>query len=57
MGHNGEVTENFGDARERWNEIAPLVSSAQRAYHSGDEPIVTDEHYDRLVRELRRLEA
>lgn len=57
MVHNGEVTENFGDARERWNEIAPLVSSAQAAYHSGDEPIVTDEHYDRLVRELRSLEA
>lgn len=45
------------DARERWNELAPLVASAQTAYHSGDEPIFTDEHYDRLVREMRDLEA
>ena len=45
------------DARERWNELAPLVASAQTAYHSGDEPIFTDEHYDRLVREMRALEA
>lgn len=57
MRDNGGVTTTLDDARERWNELAPLVASAQTAYHSGDEPIFTDEHYDRLVREMRALEA
>jgi DNA ligase, NAD-dependent len=57
MRDNGGVTTTLDDARERWNELAPLVASAQTAYHSGDEPIFTDEHYDRLVREMRDLEA
>ncbi len=57
MRDNGGVTTTSDDARERWNELAPLVASAQTAYHSGDEPIFTDEHYDRLVREMRDLEA
>ena len=44
-------------ARERRDEIAPLLERAQRAYHSGSEPILTDEHYDRLVHELRDIES
>jgi len=44
-------------ARERRDEIAPLLERAQRAYHSGSEPILTNEHYDRLVHELRDIES
>ena len=59
--HNRGVTSQTPPspdaARERRDEIAPLLERAQRAYHSGSEPILTDEHYDRLVRELRSLEA
>ncbi|MDO4887769.1 MAG: NAD-dependent DNA ligase LigA [Actinomycetaceae bacterium] len=44
-------------AEQRWNDIAPLVASAQEAYHSSADPILTDDHYDRLVRELRQIES
>ena len=44
-------------ARERHGEIGPLIAQAQTAYHSGDSPTMTDEHYDRLIHELRDLEA
>lgn len=59
--HNRGVTSQTPPspdaARERRDEIAPLLERAQRAYHSGSEPILTDEHYDRLVHELRDIES
>lgn len=45
------------EAAARWNELAPALRQAQLAYHSGDEPTMTDARYDRLVHELRALEA
>ncbi|MDN6486542.1 MAG: DNA ligase (NAD(+)) LigA, partial [Ancrocorticia sp.] len=44
-------------AKARWEEIAPLLASAQVAYHSGAAPEITDDHYDRLIHELRDIEA
>ena len=51
------VPNTLDDARARWEEIAPLISSAQVAYHSGAAPQITDDHYDRLIHELRSIEA
>lgn len=51
------VPSSLEQARERHGEIAPLIAGAQTAYHSGDSPTMTDEHYDRLIHELRDLEA
>ena len=45
------------EATDRWSEITPLLIEAQEAYHSGDAPKITDEHYDRLIHELRAIEA
>lgn len=43
-------------AKKRWEELVPLLRKAQEAYHGGDNPMMTDEHYDHLIRELRALE-
>ena len=51
------VPNTLDDAKARWEEIAPLISSAQVAYHSGAAPQITDDHYDRLIHELRSIEA
>lgn len=51
------VISSLEQARERHGEIVPLIVQAQSAYHSGDNPTMTDEHYDRLIHELRDLEA
>ncbi|MDY5135952.1 DNA ligase (NAD(+)) LigA, partial [Actinotignum sanguinis] len=48
---------SIDEARRRWNEIAPTLTRAQIAYHSGADPLMTDDHYDRLIHELRDLEA
>ncbi|MDE1565919.1 NAD-dependent DNA ligase LigA [Schaalia turicensis] len=48
---------SIDEARHRWNEIAPTLTRAQIAYHSGADPLMTDDHYDRLIHELRDLEA
>ncbi|WP_124039788.1 NAD-dependent DNA ligase LigA [Neoactinobaculum massilliense] len=45
------------EARQRLAELAPQLREAQSAYHSGDSPVMTDEHYDALIHEMRRLEA
>lgn len=45
------------EAVARWTQLVPLLREAQAAYHSGDEPTMTDERYDRLIHELRDLEA
>ena len=45
------------EATSRWAEIALLLTEAQTAYHSGDTPKITDEHYDRLIHELRAMET
>ncbi|MGO1638794.1 MAG: NAD-dependent DNA ligase LigA [Ancrocorticia populi] len=47
----------LSQAKARWEEIAPLLASAQVAYHSGAAPEITDDHYDRLIHELRDIEA
>ena len=48
---------SIDEARRRWNEIAPTLTRAQIAYHSGADPLMTDDHYDRLIHELRDLDA
>lgn len=48
---------SIDEARHRWNEIAPTLTRAQIAYHSWADPLMTDDHYDRLIHELRDLEA
>ncbi|MBR5950663.1 MAG: NAD-dependent DNA ligase LigA [Actinomycetaceae bacterium] len=52
-----EIPGDYETACERHSEIAPLIAQAQTAYYSGDSPAMTDEHYDRLIHELRDLEA
>lgn len=54
---NYEIPSDEQQARARHGEIAPLIEQAQAAYHGGDSPIMTDDHYDRLIHELRDLEA
>ncbi len=54
------MNNDLAAARSRWNELAPLLRQAQEAYHrtgDGDEPVMTDEHYDSLIHEMRTLEA
>lgn len=56
IGENRNV-ELF-EARNRWNEIAPLLDEASRAYYAGAaDNVLTDARYDELVHELRALEA
>lgn len=43
-------------AREKWETLAALLTKAQEAYHLGDELIMVDAEYDRLIHELRALE-
>ncbi len=52
-----ELPASLEEATARWREIAPLLTEAQVAYHSGDTPEVTDEFYDKLIHELRAIEA
>ena len=51
-----DVPADSRSAALRWEELAPQVASAQRSYHSGFNDI-TDEHYDRMIHEMRALEA
>ena len=53
----GLVAASRTEAAERWNELVPLLREAQAAYHSGDDPTMTDARYDALIHELRALEA
>lgn len=52
-----ELPASLEEATVRWREIAPLLKEAQVAYHSGDTPEITDEFYDKLIHELRAIEA
>ncbi|WP_124055184.1 NAD-dependent DNA ligase LigA [Arcanobacterium ihumii] len=58
MRNNIYVTQglSFDSAQHRWNELAELLSKAQIAYHSSDEPIMVDAQYDELIHELRTIE-
>ncbi|MBE6484781.1 MAG: NAD-dependent DNA ligase LigA [Actinomycetaceae bacterium] len=50
------VPDSFDAATQRWEELATLLRPAQEAYHSGAEPLMTDERYDRMIHELRAIE-
>ncbi|QRV02993.1 DNA ligase (NAD(+)) LigA [Arcanobacterium phocisimile] len=49
-------TQNFEQARSRWNEIAPQLLHAQEVYYSSGDQVMVDAKYDALIRELRDLE-
>lgn len=51
-----EIPDSEAAAQARWNVLAPVARDAQSAYHSGLSEI-TDDHYDRVIHELRHLEA
>lgn len=55
MGQDRKV--DLTHARARWNEVAPVVERAQRAYYTQDAPVMSDAEYDSLIHELRDLEA
>ncbi|MGT2674636.1 NAD-dependent DNA ligase LigA [Streptococcus rupicaprae] len=42
---------------ERMNELVALLNQYAEAYYTKDQPLVTDQEYDRLYRELVALEA
>jgi DNA ligase (NAD+) len=45
------------EVAQRWNELAERVRAAQFAYHVRDAPLIGDDEYDALLRELLDLEA
>ncbi|MGO1590316.1 MAG: NAD-dependent DNA ligase LigA [Ancrocorticia sp.] len=57
MTNTDSIPSTLDAAKSRWEELAPLVESAQVAYHSGAAPEITDDHYDHLIHEMRRIES
>lgn len=50
------MTESSQSIRRRIDELREEVKRHQRAYHQEDAPVISDEQYDGLVRELSALE-
>ncbi len=47
----------MNDPRERYEELATLLSRAAAAYYRDDKPFLSDADYDAKMRELRAIEA
>ncbi|NQW72926.1 MAG: hypothetical protein HQ453_09355, partial [Actinobacteria bacterium] len=44
-------------ARERWLDLVSAINEARAAYYQRDDPVIADDDYDQLFRELVELES
>ena len=45
------------DIRNRYDKLKTLLEQYNDAYYNQDAPLVTDEEYDKLLHQIRDLEA
>ena len=50
-------TGEMSAEQTRMNELYTTLKAWSDAYYNDDAPLATDEEYDRLMRELKQLEA